>query len=277
MLRKIILILSMFIWSNSNAQLLKSFIHNAEFGIGAGVGQYFGDINTDAGFKSLNLATGVFIRKQISNYVSIRGYGEYSFLGYSDVYSSNSFQRTRNLSFNTNVLEAGLSLDLNFYRFQPGFEGFNFTPYVGLGVSAFYFNPYTYLDGNKVYLQPIGTEGQGSVFYPNLNKYSKTALSVPLTVGLKYAINQRTNIYAEAMYRFTTTDFLDDVSGYYAPNAFPDPNSIGYQLQDRSYELGGTPIGVKGRLRGDPTKKDGFLTFKLGVSFNIQTYVCPKY
>lgn len=276
MLRKIIIILALFISSSSNAQLLKSFIHNAEFGIGAGVGQYFGDINTDGGFKSLNLSMGGFIRKQISNYVSVRGYGEYSFLGYSDIYSTNSFQRSRNLSFNTNVFEAGLSLDLNFYRFQPGFEGFNFTPYVGLGISAFYFNPYTYLDGNKIYLQPIGTEGQGSVYYPNSQPYSKTALSVPLTIGLKFAINQHTNIYAEAMYRFTSTDYLDDVSSYYATDAFPDQTTIGYRLQDRSNELG-TPIGVKGRLRGDPTKKDGFVTFKLGVSFNIQTYVCPKY
>ncbi len=268
-------ILILFIWNNAQAQLLKSFVHNAEFGIGAGAGHYFGDINTNAGLKSLNFAMGGFIRKQISNYVSLRAYGEYSFLGYSDIYSSNQFQKARNLSFNTNIFEAGLSLDLNFYRFQPGFEGFNFTPYVGVGLSAFYYNPYTYLNGQQIFLRPVGTEGQGSAIYPGRIKYSYTAFSLPLTVGVKYAINQQTNVFAEVMYRFTTTDYLDDVSGYYAPDAFPDHNSTGYLLQDRSYELG-TPIGVKGRLRGDPTKKDAFATFKLGLTFNIQTYVCPK-
>lgn len=265
-------------WVSSKAQLLESFVHTGEFGIGVGVGHYFGDLNPDARVNAPKMAFGIFYRKQITNYIGIRVTGEYSFLGYSDIYSNNPVDRKRNLSFNTNVWELGLSGDFNFFRFQPGFEGYNFTPYIGLGVGIFTYDPYTYLNGVKYLLRPLGTEGQGSVLYPNSKLYSATALSIPFTFGIKYALNTRTNVFAEVMYRFTNTDYLDDVSGVYAPDAFPPlPDgslSPAFLLQDRSYESG-TAIGVKGKQRGNSLKNDSFITFKVGLSFNLQTYRCP--
>ena len=38
-------------------------------------------------------------------------------------------------------------------------------------------------------------------------------MSVPLTLGVKYALSEQFNVFAELMYRFTNTDHLDDVSG----------------------------------------------------------------
>jgi hypothetical protein len=257
---------------------MESFVHTGELGIGVGAGHYFGDLNPDARINAPKMAFGIFYRKQISNYIGVRVTGEYSFLGYSDIYSNNPVDRKRNLSFNTNVWELGISGDFNFYRFQPGFEGYNFTPYMGLGIGVFTYDPYTYLNGEKYLLRPLGTEGQGSALYPNLKPYSATALSIPFTFGLKYALNTRTNVFAEVIYRFTNTDYLDDVSGSYAPDAFPPlPDgslSPGFLLQDRSYETGSS-IGVKGKQRGNSLKKDSFVTLKLGLSFNLQTYRCP--
>ena len=86
-------------------------------------------------------------------------------------------------------------------------------------------------------------------------------------------------MFVEVGYRFTNTDYLDDVSTTYAPDAFqPLPNgqpSSAQLLSDRSYETG-APIGIKGRQRGNSTQKDGYVIAQVGVSFNISSYKCPS-
>ena len=279
MLRKIIVLVMVVIGlQKANAQLLNSFVHQGELGFSMGAAHYFGDLNPNSAINRPKMAAGIFFRKQVSNYIGIRLSGDYAMLGYADKYSSNPVQVTRNLSFNTNVCELSIAGDFNFFRFQPGFEGYEFTPYIGIGVGVFSFDPYAYLNGEKYYLRTLGTEGQGSSLYPNLHPYSPIAVSVPFTVGVKYALNAQTNVFAELTYRFTTTDYLDDVSGTYAPDAFPPlPDgspSPAFLLQDRSYETG-TSVGVKGRQRGNSLQKDAFATLKVGISFNLQTYRCP--
>jgi hypothetical protein len=174
-----------------------------------------------------------------------------------------------------------VSGDFNFFRFVPGFEEYRFTPYVSLGLGVFSFDPYAFLAGQKYLLRPLGTEGQGSALYPNKKPYSPIALCIPFGVGMKYALNESTNVFGEISYRFTNTDYLDDVSGTYAggaafpplPNGNPSP---AFLLQDRSYETG-TSIGVKDRQRGNSSQKDAFVTIQVGMSFNIQSYRCPKF
>lgn len=279
MLKRIITILCLLIsLHKAQAQLMEPFVHQGEVGVSVGLAHYFGDLNPNSAINRPKTAAGIFFRKQVTNYIGIRLSGDFAMLGYSDVYSSNPVQNARNLSFNTNVWELSVAGDFNFFEFHPGFEGFNFTPYVGIGIGVFSFDPYAYLNGVKYYLRPLGTEGQGSSLYPNLKPYSPIAMSIPFTLGAKYALNERTNVFAELTYRFTSTDYLDDVSGTYAPDAFPPlPDgspSPAFLLQDRSYELG-TSIGVKGKQRGNSLQKDAFATLKIGVSFNLQSYRCP--
>jgi len=269
----------------SKAQLMEAFVHEGEFGLSVGMGHYLGDLT--AGMKLYNgkpkLSGGVFFKKQFNNYVGLKVAANYAFVGYADKYTSfndNRVKKVRNLSFNTNIWELSVSGDFNFFRFQPEFPEYRYTPYVSLGVGAFIFDPYAYLNGQKYNLRSLGTEGQGSAAYPDRKPYSTMAMCFPLAVGLKYGISDKVNIFAEVCYRFTTTDYLDDVSGSYAPDAFPaDPNgnpSAAYQLQDRSYEYG-TPIGIKGRQRGNSSQKDSYGTVQIGLSFNIGSYRCPTY
>ncbi len=279
MLKKICLIVFiLFTFSTAKSQLMESFVHTGEIGVGVGLAHYFGDLNPEGRIHKPKMAFGAFYRKQLSNYIGIRISGDYAFLGYSDIYSENAVQRRRNLSFNTSLWELGISGDFNFFRFQPGFEGYNFTPYIGLGLGIFSYNPYAYLNGQQIFLRPLGTEGQGSSLYPNLEQYGTTAISVPFTIGVKYALDTRTNFFAELVYRFTNTDYLDDVSGFYTPDAFPPlpDGSVSnvFLLQDRSYETG-SAIGLKGRQRGNSLKADSYATLKIGLSFNLQTYRCP--
>ena len=206
---------------SAKAQLMQSFVHTGELGIYTGSSHYFGDLNPSGKINRPKLLAGVFYRKQMNDYVSIRVTGEYTMLGYSDVYSQDPSLRRRNLSFNSTVWELAIAGDFNFFRFQPNFQGFHYTPYVGVGVGIFRYNPFAYLNGEKYFLRPLGTEGQASSAYPDLQPYSVMALSIPFTFGFKYALQPNVNLFAELTYHFTNTDYLDDVSGLYAPDAFP--------------------------------------------------------
>jgi len=249
-----------------------------EFGIGIGAGHYFGDLDTRAHLNRPKMAASFFFRKNFSNYIALRVGATYARLGYSDKYNTyNDYMLHRNLSFNTNVWELALQGDFNFFRFMPGEPGFNFTPYITLGAGVFSYDPYAYLRGQKIYLRPLGTEGQGIV--AGRKQYSTMALSIPFGGGFKYALNERMNVGFEILYRFTNTDYLDDVSTTYVdPNIFPlNPDgsvSNAALLSDRSYEVG-TPIGKPGIQRGNSRQKDQFVTALFTLSFNLQSYKCP--
>lgn len=249
-----------------------------ELGLSVGAAQYFGDLNTRGALNTLKPAVGIYYRKYLNDYVGARVHGRYMQLGYSDTYSKNEFQRRRNLSFNTNLFELSLQGDFNFFRFEPGSLYERFSPYLTGGASIFYFNPYTYLDGHKYFLQPIRTEGQGTALYPNRKPYSLVSYAWLIGGGFKYNISKKVNVGLEALYRFTQTDYLDDVSSTYAgPAAFPvlanGQPSVAMQLQDRSGAYG-TPIGVAGRQRGNSRDKDQYLTIELTISILFTSYNC---
>lgn len=267
-----------FICTATRAQM-QSYVQEGEVGIAVGAAHYFGDLNTRAALNRPKLSAGAFFRKQFGNYIGIKVAANYAQLGYSDRYSKNETQKRRNLSFNSSIWELSLSGDFNFFKFYPGEQGFHYTPYVSLGVGVFSYDPYAYLNNEKYFLRPLGTEGQGSTVYPERKPYSSMAMCIPLAVGFKYSITPGTNVFMEVGYRFTNTDYLDDVSTVYAPDAFPTVNgnpSVGSLLQDRSYETGPV-IGIKGRQRGNSTQKDAYVIAQVGVSFNLSSYRCPSF
>lgn len=263
-----------------NAQSQYAVRQEGEFGVGLGAGHYFGDLNTRAWLNRSKMAASVFFRKNFGNYIAARIGVSYARLGYSDIYNThNEYMYRRNLSFNSNVWELSLQGDFNFFRFMPGEPGFNFTPYVTFGAGVFSYDPYTYLRGEKVFLRPLGTEGQGNAAYPERKQYSSMGISLPIGVGIKYSLNERMNIGFEILHRLTNTDYLDDVSTTYVDAAIFPTNPDGSPsnaalLHDRSYELG-EPIGLPGRQRGNSRQKDQFVTAMFFVTFNLQSYKCP--
>ena len=267
-------------FSGSNLYAQYAVQQEGEFGVGLGASHYFGDLNTRARVNRPKLAASVFFRKNFSNYIALRVGASFAQLGYSDIYNShNAYMYSRNLSFNTKVWELALQGDFNFFRFMPGEPEYSFTPYITFGAGVFSYDPYAYLRGQKVFLRPLGTEGQGSALYPDRKQYSSMAISIPFGAGIKYSLNERTNIAFEVLHRFTNTDYLDDVSKTYVdPSVFPtNPDgspSDAQLLSDRSYELG-EPIGIPGRQRGNSKQKDQFVTAMFIISFNLQSYRCP--
>ena len=259
----------------------EAVVQEGEFGVGIGAGHYFGDLNTRARLNRPKIAATAFFRKNFGNYIALRVGASFAQLGYSDIYNThNDYMKARNLSFNSNVWELALQGDFNFFRFMPGEPGYNFTPYITFGIGIFNYDPFAMLSGQKYFLRPLNTEGQGNSLYPDRKPYSSMAFSVPFGAGFKYCINENINVGFELVHRVTGTDYLDDVSTTYVdPSVFPPlpggSPSPAYLLHDRSYEVG-EPIGIVGRQRGVSTQKDQFITGIFYISFNLQSYKCPS-
>ena len=251
------------------------YVQKGEFGITLGAAHYFGDLNTRVGLNRPKPAFGAFFRKQFGNYVGVRLSAHYAQLGYSDTYSKNEYQQTRNLSFNTNIWEIALQGDFNFFKFIPDDPYYAFTPYITLGVGVFTYDPYALTNGEKEYLRPLGTEGQ-LIGYNGRKPYSTLALCIPLGVGLKYNISEKINFSIEVAHRFTMTDYLDDVSTTYIGRDKFAASSTAQFLQDRSVELDpSSPLGVEGRQRGWSKQKDQYIIAEIGITYNLSTYKCP--
>ena len=125
--------------------------------------------------------------------------------------------------------------------------------YVFSGICGFYFNPTgkdRFIDENgtvigsgiKYKLRDLHTEGQGmpddpANFAPGTT-YSPFALCVPVGFGFKKAFNSIGGIKVEAGYRFTNTDYLDDVS-----NVYYDRTKLGDQYGNGAAIMSGTQTG----------------------------------
>ena len=126
------------------------------------------------------------------------------------------------------------------------------------GIGAAFFNPKAELNGNYEELQPLQTEGED---------YGKVALVFPAGAGINYRASYEWSFGLEASYRFTTTDYLDDVSTTYIDNAsFTNP--IARQLADRGPELG-APLREAGDQRGDPDNNDGYFLVQAKVYYHF--------
>lgn len=266
-------------FSRTSFAQYESFKHEGEFGIQLGAAHYFGDLNPNSKLNRPKIAAGIFYRKMVNEYVAVRLSANFAQVGYSDIYETkNEFRRRRNLSFNSNIWELMLQGDFNFFKFNPTNPNERFTPYLTFGVGVFSFNPYAYLGDKKYFLQPLGTEGQSSAANSNLKPYSTTAIAIPVGLGIKYSINEKFNINFEVAHRFTTTDYIDDVSTSYAGvSSFPllgGNRTAASYLQDRSYETGNV-IGTQGFQRGFSRQKDQYIMAMVGITFNFSSYKCP--
>lgn len=154
--------------------------------------------------------------------------------------------------------------------------------YIFTGVGVNYFNPKARYQGEWVALRPLRTEGQGSgqeftVFdsegaqqYTPRDQYSLVTATVPFGIGFRTGIGRMWRIGFEATYIKTFTDYLDDVSGYYADPSFiasvsSDPTAAQF-LANPSTE--NTAWFAPGQQRGD-NQKDAYYTVNLIVTRNI--------
>ena len=222
----------------------------------AGVSGYRGDLTQHAiTFKSIRPAVNFNLKYEFDDLIIFRGGIGLGKLSADDRYNNDKSLKPRNLNFESNLIEGNLCVEFNL--FDPEF--YYTYPYVFTGIGIFHFNPYTYdNENNKIYLQPLGTEGQGLSEYPDRKIYSLIQFCLPLGGGWKLQLSEKWDVAFEFGYRFLTTDYLDDVSTSYA-----NPQTLllkrGPKTVELAYRRRGVPLPSNRETnRGNSKVKDGY-------------------
>jgi hypothetical protein len=214
-------------------------------------------------------AVGVGLRYDLSNHFSVRTNLTYAAIGANDKYNALSDLRARNLNFTTKITEGNVLLDYNILNLNYH----KLTPYVFGGVAVFHFNPYTNDSlGNKTYLRPLSTEGEGLAAYPNRKEYQLTQFAIPFGAGIRWKFTENIILSYEFGLRKTFTDYLDDVSTTYIDqNALAAAKgATAVELAYRGDELkNGSTYPAEGTIRGGSKYKDWYYFSGVTISIGI--------
>lgn len=216
------------------------------------------------------LAFSLGLRYHLTDQLSVRTNLTLGKIAASDSKNKKPALQQRNLSFESKITEGNVLLDYSFFSLNDR----KFTPYVFGGVALFHFNPYAFDSlGNKVFLKPLSTEGEGLSQYPDRKNYHLTQFAIPFGAGVRWRVNDNVVLGYEIGMRKTFTDYLDDVSTTYV-----DPTILlaakGAKAVEMSYrggELknGNTTYPAAGTIRGSAKYKDWYYFSGISVSIGI--------
>ncbi len=228
---------------------------------GTGFASYFGELKNDGEYidirPNINLGLQVFVTHRIS----LRGEITWFQLAASDE-NADDDRVTRNLSFRANNYEVNVAGLINLtphgkrYYQRPPLNLYAFT-----GVGFIYSNPTTEYNGERFSLPELETEGVS---------YSQFQFVVPLGLGLRIKSGPYFNVAIEGGYRFTFTDYLDDVSS----KRYPDPailsSDLSRALSDRRREYNpNVPIVPGVGKRGNPDTNDGYFLMNVKLEYYL--------
>lgn len=245
------------------------YINSIQLTGGLGTSTYYGDLceNMECMIFRPQASLGVIYRN--SDRLLLRSEFAYVRLAGSDARGEN---RSRNLSFRSNNYEISFSAVYDFIPYERKFRyRAPFTPYAHGGVGATIFSPQANLNGKWVNLRPLQTEGI---------KYAKVTPIISYGLGMRYKANPKLNISLELGYRWTFTDYLDDVSTVYTDNSSLSgdeaksladrtneiDDELGYEI--KSIEYNGN--WIEGHQRGNPKRKDGYFLFGFKAEYLLK-------
>lgn len=249
--------------ANSNvgeSRVRKPKTFRFDAGILAGKTAYIGELNMD----NMPYGAGMFYRMTINNSTAFK-----TAINYGEVNGSSQGSDTwKNLSFSSEIIEFSLQTEINLVNFEKK----KVVPSIFFGLSAFQFNPkasivdsinglsYTYA------LQPLNTE--------NLDEaYKRTQIAIPFGIAVKKIVLDKWVVGVEFGVRKTFTDYLDDVSGFYADyDDFEDPIAAHFSDPSRVVvsDNGETYDYQKPGLRGNPYNKDWYIFMGINISSIIK-------
>lgn len=232
-------------------------VHLTLFG---GLSNYSGDLQAHQfTLQQSNFAFGAGIKYDISPHFALRFAFNHGTIEADDKKNPNPQFQARNLSFISKINEGSLLLEYTLLDLEEK----RISPFVYSGVTVFHFNPYAYdSSGNKVFLKPLSTEGEGMAQYPDRKPYSLTQVAIPFGGGIKFRISDNVVLAYEVTLRKTFTDYLDDVSKQYV-DQFALASARGLKAVSMAYrgdevKGGNTTYPEEGFIRGGPKYKDWY-------------------
>ncbi len=311
---------------STQAQHFKKKYRYWSAGGNVGISNYVGDIDPDASFLATSVKFtranfGAFLIHRFNPRLSWRASFNWARIQGSDrenndpgASQSEYGRYMRNLSFRNDIKELKADLIIDLFSNRRNFQRrVDFTPYFFVGIAGFLHNPRALYDGEWYKLQPLGTEGQNVDGVGRDGRYSLVQVAVPFGVGFRYKLGTLWDLAFEIGWRWTYTDYLDDVSDVYVDKyliydaAESGDADIAAALSDRSVEGGNgalppesvfyghsviqeeapngvvfdymtTDYGRTGNKRGTPSRKDWYILtgFHLSYIFHPKV-VCPKF
>ncbi|MBP6335047.1 MAG: hypothetical protein KA444_06195 [Bacteroidia bacterium] len=249
-------------------------------GLSAGASNYTGDLDDDFTLPFTRLGFGAHAIFLFRPRLHLRLALFHGRITASDATGVNlSGNQYRNLSFYSDINEAGLHVMYSLQSRKRGFSRRNFaTPYLFAGVAYFQFNPKRNVNGEEYELQKVGTEGQ----YLNGNypaPYSLQQISIPFGIGFSLKLSGNFDIGAELGMRKTFTDYLDDVSGVYPDKQLltETQGPIAAYLSDPSND----PDHPEGKpnfsQRGAPNAEDWYVYTNVHITYYFTTSLFKPY
>lgn len=254
--------------------------YNIDFGIKLGASNYLGDIGGkektrrnfiwDMKLTQTNLVGGIYGRYKINGTFGVQASLNFGQLSGDDQLSENPGRHYRNLRFKNNILE--LSLRGEVYIFEMNDVGnhgrywVDMKTYAFAGLTGFHHNPKGQIYGTSEWhkLQPLQTEGVA---------YSNWGIGIPAGLGLYFTYKRKHRIGWEMAWTTTFTDYLDDISGFYAD--LSGSSELAQDLANQTALITDDPDILANYAppsdnnlgkRGDPTHNDAYLytTFSYG-------------
>ncbi len=238
-----------------------------------GASYYFGDLNTSVSLSKPGIGVGLKGRYLFNPRVSASIGLSYGRVSADDADSENPWERRRNLSFRSSIVDATAMLEFNFFPFIHGSYDNYFTPYLGAGFSTFRFSPMAELDGEWYSLAELGTEGQSGG-----DTYSKFSGAWVVAFGLKYNLSYYWSINVEVSTHRAFTDYIDDVSTVYASESTVSSTGgeLAVSLADRSLpDADGVRLNQEGRQRGNSRDNDNYNFVGVSLVYWFGGVKCP--
>lgn len=287
-MKRLLIILFLFPSFSTYSQSFYRYRFEEPWSISAGIGpsQYFGELYSfwkynegiqpdyNANF-AVNYIFGTHLKARLE--------GTYYRISGSDPPSDpRAFRTPRNLHFRANNIEVAALIE---YYWHPvkvnNITRHLWNPYIFFGVGMSTNNPKAELNGTWVDLRPLQLEN---------NPYNDKIVVFPMGLGFKYKLNVYMDMKIEGNYRFTLTDYMDDISAFNVSEFYLDlvddyvtgnnPDRLRLAIRNPSFVLdNGEPdvdkiLRNQGRVRrgsGLTHRYDGYMT----VSVGVEIYLSP--
>lgn len=270
--------------------------YRMEFGVMTGVSNYLGEIGgrekkgrpfiMDMKLAKTRWNETIYMRYRFHQMLALKLSLNYLRIAGDDKLSVNPGRRYRNLSFRNDIYDFESTLNWLFYDSKQPIGVYSrtsvyFTAYLFAGAGVFHHNPKTYYQGSWIALQPYKTEGVA---------YSKWGFCAPVGLGFYVTLNKRRRAHRigfEINWRYTNTDYLDDISTTYkSPSELPSATSVA--LSNRNPELTKQPDGFSKNYgwqgteadgvtplnkapRGNPNNKDSYISINISYGLAIKS------
>lgn len=217
----------------------------ADLGIWGGSSTYFGDIKVDSPFQTFNPNFGAFFRYNFNPRVGLRA----QFI--TGQFESQGTIEGIPWSFEKNVQDLSLQVEINYLRYFLGDRKTPFSPYVLGGIGVTYF-PYELNPAMINTFNPDHNKGLNTI------EESVIALAVPFGFGVKTHLGERFGVAIEYLMRKSMADKLDNLDDPYA------------YINDKSEE-----IFYNDSLHNNDWM--GYLGINLTYKINLNSIPCPAY